>query len=220
MPAVPGTDELPEEVVAQIEATGLLPSRGHDLTRNVMASPRTGLVGGRVDLRPVVAALDAALCASLSMAGLPGRFVFVLDDGTGDVADRSCDLGLVALGPESVQLRIGSSYGRTVRLDEAVHRLISLAAKFMAVRGTGSNAAWHVDELSVAARRELSSAHPPARDLPAPSPPLPFGPVEGGHHLSVPRDGLDRTAITRLAEASPLVIVTPWRGVFIPQETP
>ncbi|WP_231123788.1 hypothetical protein [Nocardioides sambongensis] len=102
---------LPEEVVAAIEATGLLPSRAHDLARNVLVSPQTGLAGGRADLTPVLADLDAALLAAPDLAGLPGRFLFTLDDGRGDLADRHRDLGLVALDADRVQLRVGTGWG-------------------------------------------------------------------------------------------------------------
>ena len=82
-------DQLPADVVAAIEATGLLPSRTHELVRNVMVSPLTGLHGGLVDLRPVATELDQRLCADRALARLPGRFLFVLDDGRGDRVGRS-----------------------------------------------------------------------------------------------------------------------------------
>ena len=44
--AMPATDgDLPDEVVEAIAATGLLPSRTHELVRNVMVSPETGSRG-------------------------------------------------------------------------------------------------------------------------------------------------------------------------------
>src|SRR3546814_14619057 len=61
---LPATDGcLDAEVVAAIEGTGLLPSPSHELVRNVLVSPLTGLLGGRVDLRPIAAALAEGLCA-------------------------------------------------------------------------------------------------------------------------------------------------------------
>ena len=62
--ALPGSGSvLDPEVLAAIEATGLLPTRSHELIRNVMVSPQTGLAGGRADLRAVAGDLDARLCA-------------------------------------------------------------------------------------------------------------------------------------------------------------
>ena len=50
---LPGREELPPHVVEAIRATGLLPHPDHELVRNIMVSPLTGLAGGRADLRPV-----------------------------------------------------------------------------------------------------------------------------------------------------------------------
>ena len=66
-------DALPDRVVTAIEDTGLLPSRAHDLARNVLTSPLTGLTGGRVDLRAVTTELDRLLLSEPALAGLPGR---------------------------------------------------------------------------------------------------------------------------------------------------
>lgn len=215
LPAVPGTQRLTDTVLAAIEATGLLPSRTHDLARNVMASPQTGLVGGRVDLRPVVRALDAALLAAPALGLLPGRFLFVLDDGRGDLLDRNCDLGLVALGPDEAQLRVGTGWGPVVPLAGVEERLVRLALRFLEVRGDGPGAAWHVHELA----SQLVTPVPASARLPDRSPPLPYGPVSGGEHVAVPEDGLDRPAVERLCSAAPELVVTPWRGVLVPEES-
>ncbi len=70
---------------AGIFAAGLLPSFAHDRVRNIVASPLTGLDGGRADLRPMVGELDAALWAAAGSGRAAGRFLFALDDGRGDV---------------------------------------------------------------------------------------------------------------------------------------
>lgn len=213
--AMPGTGRLPDEVITALEATGLLPSRAHDLARNVLASPQTGLAGGRADLRPVVAALDAALCGDPELGRLPGRFLFVLDDGRGDLLDRPCDLGLVALGDGSAQLRAGDGWCPVVPLRKAHTHLADLARRFLDARGTGPEAPWHVAELPEPLIQPVARS----RDVPAAAPPLPFGPVPGGVHRKVPEEGLDRAAVARLCAAAPELVVTPWRGVLIPEET-
>ena len=48
---------------------------------------------------------------------------------------------------------------------------------------------------------------------------LPFGDVAGGRHVSVPGGGLDRAAVDELTAHTSAVVVTPWRGVLIPEET-
>ncbi len=210
--ALPATDEgLAEEVVHAIEASGLLPSRTHELVRNVMVSPQTGLAGGRADLLPVADELDRQLCAAPSLASLPGRFLFVLDDGRGDLADRSTDLGLLALDSTTVQLRIGSAgWGPVVVLGDAATVLTDLAQRFLDLRGTGPQAPWHVDELST----------PLAAATPAPgavsTPPLPFGPVAGGLHICAPDGLIDPALAARLTAYDRTLVVTPWHGILLP----
>lgn len=224
---------LAPEVLHALERTGLLPSPAHELVRNVMVSPRTGpmgrrtgargaptRVGGRANLRPVAAALDELLCADPRLASLPGRFLFVLDDGRGDLLRRSCDLGLVALDERVAQLRVGKEWGPLISLDRSPAVLLELAEEFLAERGDGPAAPWHVAELP----SPLTDPVPPDPRLPAPAPPLPYGPLpEGGRHVPVPREGLDRPTAEALAEEAFAVgtgelVVTPWRGVLVPGE--
>jgi precorrin-3B synthase len=214
--ALPGSGSvLDPEVLAAIEATGLLPTRSHELIRNVMVSPQTGLAGGRADLQAVAVDVDARLCADPDLAGLPGRFLFVLDDGRGDLLGRGCDLGLVALDHESAQLRVGDGLGPVVPISAAAARIAELAHEFAVRRGTGTSAPWHVAEL---ADPLVPGAAPDPR-LPEQSPPMPYGAVAGGRHVEVAIDGLDRTSIAELTEDATALVVTPWRGVLIPEET-
>ncbi len=209
-------DGLPAEVISALESTGLLPSRSHELIRNVMVSPQTGLAGGRADLRGSAVELDQRLLSSPRLADLPGRFLFVLDDGRGDLIDRSCDLGLVAIDHELVQLRVGSGWSEVISLDAAAARLVELAEQFVERRGTGATAAWHVAELT----EPLTTSALPDMRIPPPSQPLPYGDVPGGRHQAVTEAGLDRMTIHALTSSAPGVIITPWRGVLVPEEQP
>ena len=224
----PGEDgRLTAEALAALEDAGLLPTRSHELVRNVMVSPQTGLAGGRADLRGVADRLDALLCADPRLAGLPARFLFVLDDGRGDLLDRPVDLGLVALNPRQARLRIGDARGPVIALDEAASRLAGLALEFLDARGAGPSAAWHVREL----RRPLTDAPLETTDTIAPrssniqgemerlgQPSLEdrWGSVPGGEHVPVPKEGLSRAAIEALTATADEVIVTPWRGILVP----
>jgi precorrin-3B synthase len=82
-----------EAVSRRAAATGLLPSAAHDRARNLSASPLAGLAGHPA-LRRAVGSLDRALLADPELAGLPGRFLFAIDDGGGRAGLRGCDLGL------------------------------------------------------------------------------------------------------------------------------
>lgn len=203
------------DVASEILATGLVPSRTHELVRNVMVSPQTGSFGGRADLRPVADRLDRALCADPRLAALPGRFLLVLDDGRGDLVDRSCDLGLVALDDRDGQLRVGDAWGPVVPLARAHENLVDHAREFLRVRGQGPDAPWHVAELPL----PLARTEPPDPRVPEPCPPLGFGPVAGGRHVAVPGAALDhevlREAVGTGTPASS-VVVTPWRGLLVP----
>jgi len=212
---LPGSDAtLSPEALAALEATGLIPTRTHDLVRNIMVSPQSGLAGGRANLRGVAAELDRRLCANDRLAQLPGRFLFVLDDGRGDLRKRTCDLGLVALDGDTAQLRVGAGWGPTVDLADAASRITELANRFLQVRGTSVTAPWHVAELD----RPLVPPSAPDARVPDPIAPLPYGAVAGGHHVEVPVTGLDRVAVTALTHDVPELVITPWRGVLVPEE--
>lgn len=208
------TGALSDEAIAAIEAAGLVPSRGHELIRNILVSPQTGFSGGRADLRPVATELDSRLLADDRVRRLPGRFLFVLDDGRGDLVDRPCDLGLVALDATRAQLRVGDRWGRVVKLADAPGHLVALAHEFLHRRGGGPTAPWHVREL----REPLSPIVTRAREVPAPTEPLPFGPVGGGRHHEAPEGVLTRLSAAALL-GRPTLVVTPWRGVFVPEST-
>lgn len=211
----PGFDGgLSPDALIALESTGLIPTRTHELVRNVMVSPQSGLAGGRTDLRRVAAKFDTLLCAKDGLAKLPGRFLFVFDDGRGDLRERTCDLGLVVLDDDSAQLRVGADWGATVPLADAASRIADLADRFLHVRGHGPTAPWHVAELE----RPLVEPGAPDARLPEPAATLPYGDVPGGRHVEVPGTGLDRAGITALTRDAPEVIVTPWRGVLVPKK--
>jgi precorrin-3B synthase len=216
--ALPGADgRLEAAVLSALEGTGLLPTRTHELVRNVMVSPQTGLAGGRADLRPVARELDDRLCADPDLATLPGRFLFGLDDGRGDLVSLPCDLGLVALDATAAQLRVGTGYGPVVRLEEAAARIAGLAHDFVVRRGRGPTAPWHVAELQEV-QRPLTPPVAPDPRLPAWSAPLAYGRVPGGRHVAVGEAGLGRHDIDELTSGADHVVVTPWAGVLVPED--
>jgi precorrin-3B synthase len=208
----PSGGMLPEAVVAAVEATGLLPSRSHELGRNVMVSPFTGLAGGRADLRRVAEELDERLRSDPALADLPGRFLHVLDDGRGDLLGRSADLGLVALDAMSAQLRVGDAWGPVVGLAEAARRLADLATRFLGVRGDGPTAPWHVTELDA----PLLAPLPRDPRVPAPGERAAYGPQPGGDHVAVPDGVLEADLVRRLVAPGRELVVTPWHGVVVP----
>ena len=179
------------------------------------------------DVRAMAAALDRGLCARPGLAELPGRFLFALDDGRGDVAAEDPDLcwragTLLVAGVPAVE----------VTAADAVAALLDAAEAFLALRAADGGGAWRVAELADAPARIAAALHPPAgrcqeshlhgtsRHDGGTSAAVP-GPVvrdDGGVALVVaPLLGELTTAQARLlADAGPTAVVTPWRTIVLP----
>ncbi len=163
--AGPLTDELTR--------AGLLPSPSHDRVRNVLASPLAGLDGGP-DLTAIVQGLDAALCARPRLAELPGRFLFAVDDGRGDVAGLGADVvaqvradGAVVNG---LAVPHGGGRGRRGRGD-VVTVMLACAEAFLDVRAAEGGTAWRIADLAdgpsgSGPRSPRASGWPPLRSRP------------------------------------------------------
>ncbi|HVW41543.1 MAG TPA: precorrin-3B synthase [Amycolatopsis sp.] len=190
------------ELVGRLSDAGLLPAPSHERVRNFLASPLSGLAGGLVDVRPLVADLDAAVCARPALAGLPGRFLFALDDGRGDVAAEEPDVCWQAVDEATGMLLLAGRPVRRVPLAGAVDALVAEALRFLEVRG----AAWRMRELPAFADV------PP---LPRPEPPR--GLVDGAMVLT-PLFGVLTAADLRLLGTD--VVVTPWRSVVVSGHRP
>ncbi|WP_239395006.1 nitrite reductase [Frankia sp. CiP3] len=207
---------------ARLADAGLLPSVTHERVRNIMASPLAGL-DSPTDLAAVVAELDTELCARPGLADLPGRFLFGVDDGRGDIASLHPDITLV------LTARTASVCGFSVPRAAVVPTALAFAESFLAERAVQNSAAWRVAELtggiSVVARRALAPGGfevPAGRDV-LPPRLRPAGLVEqvdGGTALVAlaPLGRLSSAQATLLARhAGPRGLrVTPWRGIVLP----
>ncbi|MBC9819987.1 precorrin-3B synthase [Terrabacter sp. MAHUQ-38] len=204
-------DPLSCSVRESIESTGLVPSLSHELVRNVVASPLSGLDdAGHCDVRHVTRALDAALCADPDLARLGGRFLFALDDGRGDVIRETFDLGVLATGRgRCVVLAGGTHRGWDVPLEAAVPTLLALAREFVE-RTRGGETAWHVHELDA----PLGPAPTTGVDLPA-RPARPLGAVGDHAVVAVPLGLLRREHVGALGRVTDEVRVTPWRSLVV-----
>lgn len=213
---------VPAPFVDAVCATGLLPVPSHELIRNITVSPMTGRVGGRADLRPFADVVDKMLCADPLFASLAGRFLFSLDDGRGDVAGRTLDLGAMALDAHTAQLRIGSNlWGPIVDLNDVASDLIELARAFLGLRGAGETAWWHVDELPNNGAELLERPHERDDRTLMTSEPFLFGKIaqDDGRqalHIEVPDGMLTPQLAAHVAGLGPELIVTPWRSVIVP----
>jgi sulfite reductase beta subunit-like hemoprotein len=179
-----------DELAALLEAAGLLPSAPHDRVRNIVASPLAGRhPRALADTDRVVAAIDHGLCCDPSLAELPGRFLFAVDDGSGLAASRAADVALVALDAETYELALGGQrmIGRFA-CDAAAVVAVAAATEFLHI---AEGRAWRIAELpggpgELARRLGLTVAGPLGSDG---AEPLAPGRIEQ-------RDG--RVAITAL----------------------
>ncbi|KAA9153275.1 precorrin-3B synthase [Amycolatopsis acidicola] len=191
------------ELVARLSAAGLLPAPSHERVRNFLASPLSGLAGGLVDVRPLVASLDAAVCARPELAALPGRFLFALDDGRGDVAAEDADVCWQATEDGGVLLLAGQVVGPEA---DPVPALVREALRFLEIRGD----AWRMRELP----RFAGAPRQPARPVRVGE----FARDDGGRGLCIaPLFGELPSSALRLLAESPEVVVTPWRTVVVPE---
>ncbi|MBK1786935.1 nitrite/sulfite reductase [Prauserella cavernicola] len=200
-----------DELVARLSAAGLLPSPSHERVRNILGSPLSGRSGGLTDVRPLVAELDRSVCANGALADLPGRFLFALDDGRGDVAGEGADVCWRATSAgEGAVLLDGADTGARVRAADVPRVLTELAAEFGRVRGQ----AWRVREVDPAPLVALALRE--GRETEPESSPL-TGPAEVGRHgehvVAAPRFGeLPASELRELGE----LVVTPWRTLVLP----
>ncbi len=119
----------------------------------------------------MVADLDRAIQAQPALAGLPGRFLFGLDDGRGDISGLAADVGIQIVGDSAALLLAGRDTGVRLSMSDAVPSLVTVACRFADSRGT----CWRISELDEPkhapgglrgdgkARCDVGAGHPAAR---------------------------------------------------------
>lgn len=200
-----------EAVAGSLAAAGLLPSTTHERVRNIVASPLTGRVGGKADVRPWLEELDAAIRAEPRLADLGGRFWFSLDDGRGDVSGLGADVGVQVFDDGVALLLSGRDTG--VRVSDVTETLLGIALRFVEIRGK----AWRINELT-----DLNDLLPGVK-VGAAFPAVTEGPVgwisqdDGRITLgaAVPLGVLSARVADFLAAIDAPLVVTPWRSVLV-----
>ena len=200
----------------QLADAGLLPSLTHERIRNIVASPLSGRSGGLADIRPLIAELDAALQAVPELANLPGRVLFGLDDGRGDITALAPDFGVQATGDEFTLILAGKDSG--ARTSTPVDTIVDAAKAFGDVRTDE----WRLGDIVDGVPKVLDSlglavaAEPQA--MPAAEHPIGWFEQPNGHVTLA--GGLKfGTLSSRLAQfiaaiEAPITI-TPWRSIVI-----
>jgi precorrin-3B synthase len=189
-----------DDLGGRLADAGLWPSQTHERVRNIVASPLSDLAGA-------VRSLDSALCADPRLVELSGRFLFGVDDGSGDIA---------ALAPDV--LAEGNDVEGAPAAD-VVAAMLAAAHAFLDERIAQQSEAWRVDDLvdgRVRMRDRLGTVT--VAQTSRVVPPAPAGPVAGGYVLLVPLGRLSAEQADWLASriGPGVAKVTPWRSVVLP----
>ncbi|MEU7636931.1 precorrin-3B synthase [Streptomyces sp. NPDC039016] len=227
-------DACGQDLADLLADAGLLPSVRHERIRNVLASPLAGLDRHTPsDVRLWARSLDALLCASAAATALSGRFLFVLDDGRGDVAGLGGDVTLLAESGRQAPPDTGyapgaaSGHGALLRVgddraalriaaDDVPRAALTAAEVFLAATAECGSGAWRVRELPAArpltaqdVRRALRAAGIAAEypDAVGPQPAVPYADATAPGPVEGP-DG--RRALAVLAPLGRLTVAQ-WR---------
>lgn len=221
-----------EPLAERLAAAGLSPSPAHERSRNIVASPLSGIDGlGHADACAWARRLDTLLCSRARCAGLSGRFLFALDDGRGDVAALGADVTLVARPDGTAELHPGPVGGGEVLVvpgAEAADWALRAAEAFLDLAERAERRglrAWRVRDVDPdggALTRLLAAAG--AGTGAALAPLSPAQPVPGAGHralcVAVPLGRVDaarwRTLAATAARGAGELRVTPWRSVVLP----
>ena len=204
----------------RLGAAELVPAPAHERVRNIVTSPLSGRVGGIADVRPLAADLDTGLRAAPELAELPGRVLFTLDDGRGDVSGFGGDIGIHATGPGEYALVLaGSDCGVRISTRQAVPTMLAAAHAFRRLRGEQ----WRLREVTggparVLAELALRPDTEPVEFTAQHNIPIGWLPQSDGRVALSAAVGLGalpaRTAGFVAAVEHPIV-VTPWRSLVL-----
>ncbi|PRC41994.1 precorrin-3B synthase, partial [Mycobacterium sp. ITM-2017-0098] len=149
---------------------------------------------------------------------LPGRFLFGVDDGRGDVSGLGADVGIHAVDSSSAALLLaGRDTGIRLALSDAVGQVLTIAGRFAEVRGKS----WRVGELAdpTALLAGLTPTAPPGATWSVrPRPPVGWIEQDDGRvalGAAVPLGVLDAQMARYLAAVDVPMAVTPWRSILL-----
>ncbi|WP_406052411.1 precorrin-3B synthase [Kribbella sp. NBC_00889] len=208
--------DAPVELSQRLFEAGLLPSMPHERVRNILASPLSGLdQESRYDVLLVAAAVDRELCARPGLAELPGRFLFALDDGRGDLAGVRADVFVRAVDEREGLLSLGAR-GVRVGWSDVAEVMVAAAEAFLQER---EGQEWRIAELECGEERILDRLGLQATE----ELPTAVTTVGAGKHgtalvVTVPLGSLSQEQSAVLAHLGQDLRVTPWRSVVVPAE--
>jgi precorrin-3B synthase len=219
-------------------AAGLLDvSPEGEAVRNVIASPLAGIDPDAVlDIRPIVAALEARLASDERLHGLPAKFCWLVDDGGSmSLRDVRADVRFEAISADAFVMGLDGSDKRfgPVPIDEVSDATAWIAVAFL---HTGARRMRDMDPKALSRLAGEGGAERRVRGRDGGNPKHPHPPIAGamgprvaGEGLSILSLGLlfgriaavDLHLLATQAEyfdASELRL-TPWRIILIPLPT-
>ena len=188
------------------------------------------------DVLPVAGEVDRLLCGRAGLAELPGRFLFALDDGRGDLASAQADVGLRMVDGERGELVLaGVGTGVLVGVERAAEVMVAAAEAFLVERAEQESQAWRLKELADGPLRILARLELGEQPTAQPDRAVECGPTVAGRFeglggaevlvVAVPLGVLDAEQAAALAEYAeqadarpgqrPVLRVTPSRSVVV-----
>jgi precorrin-3B synthase len=202
-----------EGMAAAVAEAGLRPSSRHERGRDIVASPLSGRVGGNADVRAWVTELDAAIRAEPVLAQLPGRFLFSLDDGRGDVSGVGADVGAHVVDDRAVLVLAGRDTGVRLTAREVVETLVGVAVRFVELHQTDCRVIELADPTGLWPGVELGDDFRPVT-----RPPVGWIEQDDGRvalGAAVPLGVLPARVAEYLAAIEAPLVVTPWRSMLV-----
>lgn len=215
-------EPLPSSFVAEAFATGLMPDAAHERVRTIICSPLTSVAPHHCDLGAVSRTLDHGLISTVALADLPGRFLFVLDDGRGDVLAEAFDIGAQAQADGTFAVFVGGcESSRRVSAENLVETMLAIALRFVENNRSLAKPAWHTRELADPSILLEGFGEPCEVVRPASERPVELGAIEGAASVAIPLGLLTPAQAEALANVATRankgnLILTPWRGAIIP----
>lgn len=228
---------------ARLDALGLLDADpGAEAVRNILASPLAGLdPSALLDIRPQIHALDQRLRSDHALHHLPGKFLFLIDDGGRQpLAPEMADIAFVARPGNSgpfFAIHLGGVLAGRCAIDEMSEIAARLAYAFLQLRGEGETTMRMADLIRrigtetiarTAGLGEVSLADMPKgisnpqRHEPQPLGLHPLGPFSA-LGLGIPFGRLDAKALHTLGDeaeaAGGALRLSPWRAIFLVAES-
>lgn len=216
----------PRTLSDRLYAAGLLPSITHERVRNILVSPLSGLDHhSQYDVLPAAAELDRLLCDRPGLAELPGRFLFALDDGRGDLSSARADVAVQVVSSEQALLALGGVVCGRTTLAEMPAVMVAAAEAFLVERAEQQSEAWRLAELQDGPARVLKRLDVQESTGQLQS----AAPLMAGRYqhpdgqwavvATVPLGSLRQEQASALAVVAALgagqVRVTPWRSVVV-----